>query len=302
MSILLAIVPSLNHGHRGDALSPMEPDPPLTACADHTPPLLAPLALGNCSDNSGSGPLSQTHQSLRRSHSYERGQESEAPSPDRRALSERNFTTLHVIEYLQSLAAAPIIKPPSLSLSQHDYLPPSPSISNQSLLEENDLSPPILTLQEDSAIHFEDGPDLAQKGANPGLEITAPFPPMELGLSWNKSDALAATCTRHIHHLPRNAVGNSISSSTLLTTELSTIGDGVRTTYRTICECQAVLDTIVRVIPKRKPSKIFQKKNDKFGWEMPKIAFSQYHWKCTWVAGAPYMGATETILYQKTRN
>ncbi|KAF8190108.1 hypothetical protein BJ912DRAFT_925738 [Pholiota molesta] len=63
-----------------------------------------------------------------------------------------------------------------------------------------------------------------------------------------------------------------------------------------------VLDTIVRVIPKRKPSKIFQKKNDKFGWEMPKIAFSQYHWKCTWVAGAPYMGATETILYQKTRN
>jgi hypothetical protein len=245
MSILLAIFPSLNRGRRGDALSPMEPDPPLTACEDHTPPLLAPLALGNCSDNSGSGPLSQTHQSLRRSHSYERGQESEAPSPDRRALSERNFTTLHVIEYLQSLAAAPIIKPPSLSLSQHDYLPPSPSVSNQSLLEENDLSPPILTLQEDSAIHFEDGPDLAQKGANPGLEITAPFPPMELGLSWNKSDAFSRSDMHPAHSSSsqvlapppiRNAVGNSISSSTLLTTELSTIGDGVRTTYRPICE------------------------------------------------------------------
>ncbi|KAF8150337.1 hypothetical protein BJ912DRAFT_1051700 [Pholiota molesta] len=52
--------------------------------------------------------------------------------------------------------------------------------------------------------------------------------------------------------------------------------------------CRAVLVTVVRVIPKRKPSKIFQKQNDKF--------------ECTWVAGAPYMGPTGTILYRKMRN
>ncbi|KAF8150338.1 hypothetical protein BJ912DRAFT_1051701 [Pholiota molesta] len=53
-------------------------------------------------------------------------------------------------------------------------------------------------------------------------------------------------------------------------------------------QCRTVLVTVVRVIPKRKPSKIFQKQNDKF--------------ECTWVAGAPYMGPTGTILYRKMRN
>lgn len=246
VSTLFIIFQSLSSGRREESRSPTCRNPPSTACEDLPPSLPAPLAADNRTNISGPGPLSPKHRSLP-SHSYEDDQGSDVRSLDSRIPFERDLTTLRVIEYLGGLATAHVIKSSSQSLSQPGSLSSSSSLSTQPPSEDTALLPPVPSLQENPTTHSEDGPDLTQESADLYPEITplSSLSPVELGVSWNKSDAFSRSDKLPTHSLNsktpapppiKSAVSNSISPPTLLTTELLNIGNDALTTYMAISE------------------------------------------------------------------